>query len=89
MDNPLGLSTLLPSSPPPHLSPPRLPPPRFPPSEAVVLATHSPINRNQLWVHDRQIPKRDYSVAIEVRPPGSLGNYRQRDGSRLGRTTRP
>ncbi|GLC34638.1 hypothetical protein PLESTB_001239700 [Pleodorina starrii] len=40
-------------------------------SEAVILATHSPINRNQLWVHDRQIPKRDYVVAIEV-PKGSV-----------------
>ncbi|EFJ52294.1 hypothetical protein VOLCADRAFT_86574 [Volvox carteri f. nagariensis] len=34
--------------------------------EAVVLATHSPINRNQLWVHDRQLPRRDYVVALEV-----------------------
>ncbi len=31
-----------------------------------MLATHSPINRNQLWVHDRQLPKRDYTIGLEV-----------------------
>ncbi|GIL72148.1 hypothetical protein Vretifemale_2477, partial [Volvox reticuliferus] len=40
-------------------------------SEAVILATNSPINRNQLWVHDRQIPMRDYMVALEV-PKGNV-----------------
>ncbi|KAG2484472.1 hypothetical protein HYH03_016706 [Edaphochlamys debaryana] len=39
--------------------------------EAVVLATHSPINRDQLWVHDRQLPKRFYCVGIEV--PAAAG----------------
>eukprot|EP00198_Chlamydomonas_reinhardtii_P013515 XP_001702852.1 predicted protein [Chlamydomonas reinhardtii] len=34
--------------------------------KAVILATHSPINRNQLWVHDRQLPKRSYTLGIEV-----------------------
>ncbi|KAG2430485.1 hypothetical protein HXX76_010008 [Chlamydomonas incerta] len=35
-------------------------------TQAVVLATHSPINRNQLWVHDRQLPKRSYTLGISV-----------------------
>ncbi|KXZ44019.1 hypothetical protein GPECTOR_75g743 [Gonium pectorale] len=40
-------------------------------SLAVVLATHSPINRNQLAIHDRQLPKRVYTVGIEV-PEGAV-----------------
>jgi glycine/D-amino acid oxidase-like deaminating enzyme/nitrite reductase/ring-hydroxylating ferredoxin subunit len=39
--------------------------------DAVVLATHSPINRDQLWVHNRQLPKRTYLIALEV-PKGSI-----------------
>lgn len=37
-----------------------------------MLATHSPINRNQLWVHDRQLPKGDYTIGLEVRGPDTL-----------------
>ncbi|KAG2431267.1 hypothetical protein HYH02_013400 [Chlamydomonas schloesseri] len=45
--------------------------------QAVVLATHSPINRNQLWIHDRQLPKRSYTLGIEV-PKGSVpAHFRQ------------
>ncbi|KXZ45102.1 hypothetical protein GPECTOR_58g551 [Gonium pectorale] len=40
-------------------------------SLAVVLATHSPINRNQLAIHDRQLPKRVYTVGIQV-PEGAV-----------------
>lgn len=39
--------------------------------EAVVLATRSPINRDQLWVHNRQLPRRTYLIALEV-PKGSV-----------------
>ncbi|KAF5830603.1 hypothetical protein DUNSADRAFT_14269 [Dunaliella salina] len=44
--------------------------------DAVVLATHSPINRDQLWVHDRQLPRMSYTIGLEV-PKGSvqLGQY--------------
>jgi hypothetical protein len=34
--------------------------------QAVVLATHSPINRDQLWVHNRQLAYKYYLLAIEV-----------------------
>ncbi|PNW75862.1 hypothetical protein CHLRE_12g557350v5 [Chlamydomonas reinhardtii] len=43
-------------------------------TQAVILATHSPINRNQLWVHDRQLPKRSYTLGIEV-PRGSVPDH--------------
>jgi len=46
--------------------------------DGVVLATNSPINRDQIWVHNRQLPYRSYLIALEV-PSGSVRNAHYHD----------